>query len=128
MTTEWINKRTKSVLSKTVITVTGNKDGIDVPINLTIEALEFNYGPVIHITIVADNPIYKTSHMEWDDHPFLYVKGIEKGDTYRNIIDDTTATRAIINELTQNTDKTLYTTTHCTHVGRLISALSLFWS
>jgi len=126
MSSEWLNAKTKSLLAKTVITVIGNKRGRDVPINLTIEAVELNYAPLINITITSDVPF--SNLVEWDDHPFMHVKEVENGDSYENIIDDTAATRAIIDELVKNNIKKLYTTTNCTHVSHLINAISHFWS
>jgi hypothetical protein len=122
------NNKTKSLLAKTVLTVTANKMGKPTPITLTIEAIELNYGPVIDLTIRVSDPL--TEPMDWDDHPFMFITKFETEDrsTLGNIIDDTPATRALIDELVCTEKKTRYTTTDCSHKGRLIRALSLFWS
>jgi hypothetical protein len=124
----WLNKHTKSVLAKTVVTVTGNKDCNDIPVSLTIEALILDYAPLIHLDIKSSVPLYEKDFLDWIDHPFLFLKDIEEGNTVGNIIDDTPATRALIDELIKPLNTKLYTTTHCTHVRRLIQSLQLFWS
>lgn len=124
----WLNKHTKSVLAKTVITVIGDKDGNDIPVDLTIEALILDYGPLIHLDIKCSVPLYAKEFLDWADHPFLFLKDIEQGNTVGNIIDDTPATRALIEELIKPLNTKLYTTTPCTHIRRLIQSLQLFWS
>lgn len=122
----WLQKHTKSLLTKTVITVTGNKNGESIPIRIQVIAYELDYGPVIHLTIKTD--VKYKSEEDWSDHPFHFVKELENGNAVKNIIDDTPAVRALIIELAESDDKKLYTTTLCSHKGRLIRALSLFWS
>lgn len=124
---ECVKTRTKSVLVKSNITVLGNKSGQHVPITLSINAIELNYGPVIDITIRADVPYHETGFVDWSDHPFMWAKHVEKGAYISNIVDDTTAVRALIDELVAP-EKELYTTTNCTHKGRLIRAICNFWS
>ena len=122
------NSKAKSILAKAVITVTAKKMGQPTPITLTIEAIELNYGPVIDLTIRVSDPLI--DKMDWDDHPFMFITKFESEDesTVGDIIDDTPATRALIDELVSTETKSLYTTTECSHKGRLIRALSLFWS
>jgi len=122
------NNKVKSVLAKAVLTVTAKKMGIPTPITLTITAIELTYGPVIDLTIHVSEPIFE--RMDWEDHPFMFITKFESEDesTAGDIIDDTPATRALIDELVCTENKPLYTTTDCSHKGRLIRALSLFWS
>jgi len=127
MSDDWLKTRTKATLLKTVITVSGKKDGYIVPITLQIDAVTLNYAPLIHYTIKCDVPYYEKDALDWDDHPFRFVKSLESSTEAGNIIDDTEATRALIMDLAAEPKK-MYTTTDCSHKGRLISALSLFWS
>ena len=122
------NSKAKSLLAKSVYTVTANKMGVSTPVTLTVEAIELNYGPVIDITIRVSHPVINA--MDWDDHPFLFISKYESEDrcTVGDIVDDTPAVRALIDELVNNEPKKLYTTTECSHKGRLIRALTLFWS
>jgi hypothetical protein len=55
------------------------------------------------------------------------VKNVENKVKVQEIIDDTPAVRALLQELVAPASK-LYTTTDCTHKGSIIQALSLFWS
>jgi hypothetical protein len=122
------SSKVKSLLAKTVITVTGNRSGVRVPITISVEAIELNYGPLIDLTISVSHPL--TTPMDWDDHPFMFITKFESDDKSRvgNIIDATPATRALLDELLQTEKRSLYTTTECSHKGRIIRALSLFWS
>lgn len=117
----------KSVYAQTEITVLGKKDGTDVPIKISVVALELNYGPVIDLSITCDVPYYETGFVDWVDHPLMWAKNVEKGTRVENIIDNTPAVRALIDELVGD-EKALYTTTNCSHKGRLIRALMSFWS
>jgi hypothetical protein len=83
------SSKAKSLLAKTVLTVTANKMGNPTPITLTIEAIELNYGPVIDLSIRVSDPLL--DQMDWDDHPFMFIKNFETTDrsTVGNIIDDT---------------------------------------
>lgn len=116
-------------LVNTTITVTGSKDGVPVPIKLHIKVVALTYGPVIDISIRSSVPYIRSGFVDWTDHPFLWVEEshLEKGKMVGNIIDDTPATRALIDELIKP-EQNLYTTTNCSHKGRLIRALCLFWS
>lgn len=129
----------KSTLVDTIITISSSGSSFDnddefngmdrVPIQVTIKAYELSYGPVIDYDIKVSVPY--TNPMDWDDHPFMYLKqdnAQEKRTTSGNIIDDTPAVRAILQELVKAEPFKLYTTTDCTHRARLIAALDSFWS
>ena len=123
----WLESRTKSVLSSGSITVQGSKDGEAVPIKITYEVRELTYGPVLNIRIKCDVPFHKDDDDFWDDHPFMWAEHVEDGKKLGNIVDDTPAVRALVAELSAAHTK-LYTTTDCSHKGRIIRALCLFWS
>lgn len=97
----------------------------DVPVTLTLHAKSHTYGPVMTVKVTPDIPYVKH---KWADHPLMYVQSnyIEKG-VAANIVEDTPAIRALIDELVGQPPK-LYTTTDCTHKGRLIRAILSFWS
>jgi hypothetical protein len=129
----------KSTLVDTVITVEGLPFAIDkcgfteeasttTPIQVSIKAYELNYGPVIDYTIKCSVPF--TDLMHWSDHPFMFSNKERSGKKTRstNIIDDTPAVRAILQELAAKEAFQLYTTTDCTHRARLIQSLENFWS
>jgi len=99
------------------------------PVSLTITANELNYGPVIELIITTNIPYDSKNPLEWDDHPFKYVDSKHKENNYTiaDIIDDTPAVRALIEELVA-APKSLYTTTDCMHKSRIINALTRFWS
>ena len=59
----------------------------------------------------------------WIDHPLLLV---DEGHLDGDLIDDTRATRALVEELF-TLDFSSPTTTRATHVARLVAALSQFW-
>lgn len=113
-------------IADTTVTVIGTKqDSTEVPIKIKIVANQLNYGPVIDIQINCDVPYVNG---EWIDHPFrtLYTKDFSN--ELSEIIDDTPAIRAIIEELINPNKKNLYTTTDCTHRAALIASLNFFWS
>jgi len=124
---QWLESRTKSILSKGSLTVEGSKDGEKTPIKITYEVRELTYGPVLNIRIKCDVPYNKDDVEFWDDHPFMWADHVEDGTKLGNIVDDTPAVRALVNELSAEPAK-LYTTTDCSHKGRIIRALCLFWS
>ena len=130
MSDSWLATHTKSVLTKSTITVIGCRNDISEPINLHIEAIVLDYAPVIHLKIISDIPYVDSTMVTWSDHPFQWIdkKYFEEDESVGNIIDDTPATRALIYELTNSEPNKLYTTTDCSHKGRIISALNLFWS
>jgi hypothetical protein len=144
MDTNWLSKKTKSVLADTTITVTGNRaqSREPVPINLHIVATELTYGPCIHFKARVDIGL-ESEGWFWDDHPFsgalkksdaddpacVEKKGgevcvLEVGD----IVDDTLAVRALIAELVETGERKLYVGTDCTHRARLITAIRAFWA
>lgn len=135
------SKKIKSVLHDITITVMGKKqneseEGFlvseEVPILLSILALELNYGPCIDLTIRVDKPC----EMEWfwDDHPFLHCRARKERDREEpvaecgEILDDTPAVRAMLAELCEPVERKLYGGTDCGHRARLIAALEMFWS
>jgi len=97
----------------------------DTPVTVTVDAESKPYGPVMMVKVTSNIPYIKH---KWADHPLMYVKPnyIEDGIAV-NIIEDTHAMRALIDELVGEPLK-LYTTTNCTHKGRLIRAILSFWS
>ena len=120
--------KVKSILIDKSIVITGTPGEAPCrPITLHVLAKELNYGPVIDVTITSDTPFDSSTPQEWDDHPFKYVKNMENKVTVGEIIDDTPAVRALLQELVAPASN-LYTTTDCTHKGSIIQALSLFWS
>ena len=126
MHNQWLKKHTKSVLVDTTVTVIGSHETEDVPIVLSVRAIELDYGPVIDFEVKASVPF--TNMMEWSDHPFACsVEYMENGKV-ANIIEDTPMIRAMITELVSKQEKKLYTTTECTYKARLIKAIASFWS
>lgn len=124
---QWLESRTKSILSKGSVTVEGSKDSTPVPIKITYEVRELTYGPVLNIRIKCDVPYIEGDESYWSDHPFMWEKHVEDGRKVENIVDDTPAVRALVAELSAP-PVNLYTTTDCSHKGRIIRALCLFWS
>ena len=126
--------KVKSVLHDVTYTVIGHRaqSRDDVPIKLSIKALELTYGPCIDLTITADVPC--EMGWSWDDHPLLLCRA--RSDKNREspvtgageILDDTPAVRALLAELCDPAEKKLYTGTDTTHRARLIAALEMFWS
>ena len=123
---EWLKKHTKSVILDTTLVITADKFiGDSVPVTIHIVAIELDYGKVIDFTVKSDLPF--TDPHEWSDHPFKHSSDkMESSTEVGSIIEDTPATRAMIHELVSKPE--LYTTTDCTHVSRLIKAISSFWS
>ena len=124
---DWLATRTKSVVVEKSITVNGcsMRSEENEPITLTVKAIELNYGPVISFSVTVDKPCNDTE--DWDDHPFMHIKDMESPTEVGNIVEDTPAVRALIEELVAE-PKNMYSTTDCTHRGRLIRAIMGFWS
>ena len=122
----WLAKHTKSILVEKTIIVNGSRVHSDnhVPITLTVKAIELDYGPVIAFSVSIDTPFKNID--DWDDHPFMY-NDLESPILVANTVEDTCAVRALIDELVAE-PKNMYTTTDCTHRGRLIKAIMGFWS
>ena len=122
------------VIHDVTITVVGHKaqSRDDVPIKMTIKALELNYGPCIDLSITVDVPC--EMGWSWDDHPLLLCRARQEKDREHpvtgagEILDDTPAVRALLAELCDATPKKLYSGTDTTHRARLIAALEMFWS
>lgn len=125
-------RRWKSTLTDTVITVIGTKEAENgtrnnVPICMRICAYELDYGPVIDVKIECD---IGYQNGVWIDHPFRLDSCVEPGSLIEvsEIIDDTPATRTLITELANPTEKKLYTTTDCSYRAALIASIKNFWS
>ena len=121
---DWSKKHTKSILiDSTIIVESSDIDGCILPVEMRLKAIELDYGPVIDFKVVTD-----VSYVNMDMHPFMYSKEYMNGEySTGSIIDDTPAVRSLIYELSAK-HSPLYTTTHCTHVARLIRAINGFWS
>jgi hypothetical protein len=145
--------KVKSVLHDVTITVTGHRaqSREDVPIKLTIKALELTYGPCIDLSISVDVPC--EMGWSWDDHPLLLCRARQEKNREEpvkgagEILDDTPAVRALLAELVSwpgqlpcegtgsassklcdPTTRKLYSGTDTTHRARLIASLEMFWS
>jgi hypothetical protein len=95
---DWLVTRTKSILVDKSITVNGCMGSEEaMSITLTVKAIELNYGPVISFSVTVDNPVNDTE--DWDDHPFMHIKDMESPTEVGNIVEDTPAIRALIEEL-----------------------------
>lgn len=144
MDADWLKRKTKSVLADTTITVQGHRamSAVDIPITLKVTAIELNYGPCIALKARVSVGM-ETEGWHWDDHPFRgvlkdsdaddpacvekkggLVRVLEVGD----ILDDTPAVRALIAELVEPGERSLYSGTDCTHRARLLASLRSFWS
>lgn len=123
---DWQKNHTKSILAYTTIRVIGCNDTGDVPIELLVKAIELDYGPVIDFEVRVSVPF--TNVVEWSDHPFACSTDYMDNGKVANIIEDTPAIRALIEELVSEDKRKLHTTTDCTHKARLIKAIASFWS
>lgn len=137
---KWLTEHTRSVLADVTITVMANRaqERDDIPVKLTIKAIELNYGPCIHFEATVDVG-FVPKGWHWDDHPF---RGATKdSDTHEpenssaagvtsisDIVDDTPAVRALITEVANPMPPKLYVGTECTHRARLLSAIRSFWA
>ena len=116
------------VILDTTLSVSGMSiDCSRVPILMKVKVCEMNYCPVLKIKILTN--VRFTDHMLGGDHPLMYAdEFLEEGRRLvAEIVDDTPAVRALINELVSEKRK-LYTTTDCTHKARLIKSILSFWS
>jgi hypothetical protein len=119
-------EKTKSVLVDTTLTVDSVLDGVDVPVVIHVRVLELNYGPVLYFKVKSSIPMDESDI--WDEHPFQYSKTWMEGNTVGNIIEDTPAIRAMIQELVSTEKRNFYTGTDAGHKARLINAIAMFWS
>jgi hypothetical protein len=125
----WLKTRTKSVIVDRHMVVNAVRDcHEEVAVDLHVVAIELNYGPVIYFNVRSSIPM-KDSEM-WDNHPFQWSKDYidEEDGTVGNIIDDTPAVRAMIEELVSTEQRKFYSGTDAGHKGRLIKAIAMFWS
>jgi hypothetical protein len=122
--------KTKSVLVDTKFTVDSVLNDVDTPVTVHIRVLELNYGPVLYFQAKSSIPMYDRARDRWDDHPFqCSKKWLElEGNVVANIIDDTPAIRAMIQELVSTEKPVLYCGTEAGHKARLINAIAMFWS
>jgi len=120
--------KTKSVLADTKFTVDSVLDGVETPVSVHIRVLELNYGPVLYFEAKSSIPMGDDEF--WDEHPFQWsTKWLEDNrSTVANIIDDTPAIRAMIQELVSTEKREFYTGTEAGHKARLINAIAMFWS
>jgi len=119
--------KTKSVLVDTSFTVDSALDGVETPVSVHIRVLELNYGPVLYFEAKSSVPMDDSDL--WDEHPFQWSKKwLEDSSTVANIIDDTPAIRAMIQELVSTEKREFYTGTEAGHKARLINAIAMFWS
>jgi len=119
-------------MSKVILDTTLNVNGMaidsaSVPILMKVKVYELNYGPVLKVKILTN--VRLTDSMLGGDHPLMYAdEFLEEGKRLvAEIVDDTPAVRALINELVSE-KRNLYTTTDCTHKARLIKSILSFWS
>ena len=115
MDADWLSSRTKSILHDTVITIGETET--------TVQVIELTYGP-LHILITSDKPLPEDFHI----HPFMYVANehLSHRSMVCEIIDDTPAIRALINELVTEPVKT-HATESSAHKARIIKCLTNFW-
>lgn len=118
--------KTKSVLVDTMLTVDSVLDGVDVPVVIHVRVLELNYGPVLYFKVKSSIPMDDSDL--WDEHPFQWSQKWMEGNTVGNIIEDTPAIRAMIQELVSTEKRNFYTGTDAGHKARLINAIAMFWS
>lgn len=117
MDANWLSTRTKSVLHNTTVTIGENE--------ATVHVVELTYGP-LHLFITTENPIPSDFHI----HPFMYVPKdhLINGNVVCEILEDTPAIRALINELVSKETIKMYTTHPSAHKARIIKSLINFWS
>ena len=129
MDSQWLKTRTKSVLVDRHMVVAAVKNcDEEVAVDIHVVAIELNYGPVIYFN-VRSSIAMKDNDM-WDNHPFQWAKEYidDEDGTVGNIIDDTPAVRAMIEELISTEQRKFYSGTDAGHNARLIKAIAMFWS
>jgi hypothetical protein len=115
MDANWLASRTKSILHETTVTIGETETRIQV--------IELTYGP-LHILITTQAPP-EDAHI----HPFMYVdkERLNYGKTVCEIIEDTPAVRALLDELVSKESVKTYTTEPSAHKARIIKCLTNFW-
>jgi len=115
MDADWLASRTKNILHMTTVMIG--------EIEVTVQVIELTYGP-LHVLITTEKPMPEDFHI----HPFMYVPKdhLSYENTVCEIIDDTPAIRALINELVTEPIKT-HTTEPSAHKARIIKCLTNFW-
>lgn len=113
----WLLSRTKSVLHNTTVMIGETET--------TIHIAELNYGP-LHLLITTEKPMPEDFHI----HPFMYVakEHLSYGTTVCEVIEDTPAIRALINELVTKEPVKTHVTEPSAHKARIIKCLTNFWS
>ena len=116
MDANWLLMRTKSVLHMTTVTIG--------EIETTVQVIELTYGP-LHVLITTEKPMPEDFHI----HPFMYVPKdhLNYGQTVCEIVEDTPAIRALINELVSKEPLKMYTTEPSAHKARIIKCITSFW-
>jgi hypothetical protein len=116
MDANWLLTRTKSILHETTVTI-GETEA-------SIQIIELTYGP-LHVLIKTEEPMPEDFHI----HPFMYVA--KEHLSYRKmvceIIEDTPAIRALINELVAKEPVKTHATEPSAHKARIIKCLTNFW-
>lgn len=118
MPVTWLDSKTSSILIDTTVKITG--------ISVSVNVVEMTYGP-LHVSITTNE---KFSGDIMDQHPFMYAPAhlITDGNRFCEILENTPAVRAILEELANPAPLNLYTTTQMCHTARLIKSLANFWS
>ncbi len=147
MSDDWLQKHTRSVLADVKIPVKCRRaqEVEEVTVTLHVKAIELDYGPCIQFSATVDIP-FESKGWFWDDHPFggalkhsdssepvnsKPVKGVEGATlvtSVGDIVDDTPAVRALIQELADPAQQKLYVGTDATHRARLIMSIRAFWA
>ena len=116
MDANWLLTRTKSVLHNTTLMI-GETE-------VTVHVIELTYGP-LHVLITTEEPMPEDFHI----HPFMYVakEHLSYRKTVCEIVEDTPAIRALINELVSTEAVKTHTTESSAHKARIIKCLTNFW-
>jgi len=117
MDANWLASRTKSLLHETTITIGDTET--------TVQVIELTYGP-LHVLISTENPLPEDFYI----HPFMYMpkEHLKNRNMVCEIIEDTPAIRALIDELVSREPPKMYTTHPAAHKARIIKSLVNFWS
>lgn len=118
---EWLIPRTKSILVDTKIVMSAATRDKNTTTDVHVQAIELNYGALIYFRVQTSIPFTKTE--EWFAHPLMFSSNYMDGspDTVANIVDDTPAIRAMIEELVSSNRIDV-------HKARLINAILSFWN
>ena len=116
MDANWLASRTKSVLHETTVTIG--------EVEVTVHVVELTYGP-LHVLITTKDPMPEDFYI----HPFMYVtkEHLSYRKTVCEIVEDTPAIRALINELVSPEPVKTHTTEPSGHKARIIKCITNFW-